>query len=256
MDCVFINNTVSYSGGAITWDGSNGNILGSTFTDNAALNGGGLSWWGINGSLSSSTFTDNLANGSGGGVIWWGHGTNGTITNSSFINNTASSYGGAFCLDNGAIYCILTNCIFIGNSARWGGGVSLAGANGILSDSTFINNFASTSGGGISCWEDSFNSTIFNSTFINNTGNAGAILFWEVKGYIVNCNFINCKSISSNGIYAHRDLIITNGKGIVYAFVNGTLTGISIVVLNNETYYYPPNTNINFTNKNTHKLKT
>ena len=30
---------------------------------------------------------------------------------------------------------------------------------------------------------------------------------------------------------------------------NPSIHGISIVVLNNETYYYPPNTNINFFKK-------
>ena len=41
-------------------------------------------------------------------------------------------------------------------------------------------------------------------------------------------------------------LNINGGTGIVDINNQGTLSGISIVVLNNETYYYPPNTNINF----------
>ena len=76
------------------------------------------------------------------------------------------------------------------------------------------------------------------------------------KGSLVNCSFINSESEKLNGIYAAKNLNINCGKGIVYIFTNTTLSGISIIVLNNETYYYPPSTNINLTNKNMHKLKT
>ena len=69
---------------------------------------------------------------------------------------------------------------------------------------------------------------------------------------MVNCNFISTKWTNSNskynGIYADKELIINGGSGIVDVIISGTLSGISIVVLNNETYYYPPNTNINLTN--------
>ena len=43
-------------------------------------------------------------------------------------------------------------------------------------------------------------------------------------------------------------LNIKGGNGIVdlVTGTNGILSGTSIVVLNNETYYYPPNANINF----------
>ena len=46
-------------------------------------------------------------------------------------------------------------------------------------------------------------------------------------------------------------LNIKGGNGIVdlVTGTNGILSGTSIVVLNNETYYYPPNANINFTDK-------
>ena len=79
---------------------------------------------------------------------------------------------------------------------------------------------------------------------------------WNNDGPIFNSTFINSKSHQYNGIYSFKDLIINGGNGIVNIFVQGTLSGTNIVVLNNETYYYPPNTNINLTNKNMHKLKT
>ena len=89
---------------------------------------------------------------------------------------------------------------------------------------------------------------MISSSFTSNTAktNGGAI-YWNVVGYIAYCSFVNSKSDKVNGIYARQNLNIDGGNGIVYVYINSVLSGISIVVLNNETYYYPPNTNINFT---------
>ncbi len=73
---------------------------------------------------------------------------------------------------------------------------------------------------------------------------------------MTNCNFVNSKSQQYNGIYADKDLNINGGNGIVHILVNGTLSGASIVILNNETYYYPPNTNINLIYLQNHEHET
>ena len=114
-------------------------------------------------------------------------------------------------------------------------------------DSTFINNTSKSSGGAINCW--GINSILSNSIFTNNVAPNGGAVSWYVAGAMVNCEFVNSKWIKSNNIYAHENLEINGGKGIVDIIIdtNGTLSGTSIVVLNNETYYYPPSTNINFT---------
>ena len=67
---------------------------------------------------------------------------------------------------------------------------------------------------------------------------------------MTNCIFVNSLSEKINGIYTTKDLNINGGKGLVNILNEGRLLGASIVVLNNETYYYPPNTNINLPNKN------
>ena len=56
------------------------------------------------------------------------------------------------------------------------------------------------------------------------------------------CNFINSKSETLNGIYVDENLNINNGNGIVYVETSaaGTLSGISVVALNNQTYFCPP----------------
>ena len=53
-------------------------------------------------------------------------------------------------------------------------------------------------------------------------------------------------------------LNIKGGNGIVdlVTGTNGILSGTSIVVLNNETYYYPPNANINLIYLQNHEHET
>ena len=86
------------------------------------------------------------------------------------------------------------------------------------------------------------------STFTNNIAHLihGGAILWNTNGCIVDCNFVNSKWTTSNGIHAIRNFTIKRGSGIVDIVTSNTISGVSIVVLNNETYYYPPNTNINF----------
>ena len=158
---------------------------------------------------------------------------------------------GAFVLGSGGINCNLFNCNFINNKASNGGAIVWDGANSNLTDSTFSGNTATSSGGGI-YWSKA-GGIIQNCIFINNTAGWGAgAIQWYAIGTMNNCNFVNSKWINNNsrfnGIYIEKNLTINGGKGIVDIRTGGTLSGISIVVLNNETYYYPPNTNINFVN--------
>ncbi len=72
---------------------------------------------------------------------------------------------------------------------------------------------------------------------------------------MVNCSF-NDKWIQTNGIYTNNHLNINGGNGIVDILTNtnATLTGIQVIVLNNATYYYPSNSNINLTDNPNHKI--
>ena len=168
--------------------------------------------------MTSSTFINNTAGGNGGGIDSWGQ--NSIIYDNTFINNTANHGGGIY---QGGNNTNVTSSTFTGNNAiTSGGGIRWIGSNGILSESIFTNN-TSNAGGNIT----------------------GGAIIWYVTGSMIDCNFINTKWDTSNEIYIKYNLNIQGGKGIVTIFNEGTLSGISIVVLNNETYYYPPNTNIN-----------
>ena len=244
-NCKFINNT-AINGGCIRWFGANGTISSSTFTGNTAISAGGaVCWDGINGTIFSSTFNGNTAGGNGGGGVYW-HNTasNGKLTSSIFTNNKANVGAGVHWW--GSANGTLADCTFINNTAtiNGGGGIAWSGANGIITDSTFTNNNANTDGGGI-LWTVA-NGTLINSIFTNNTSiGRGNAIYWGLTGSMIDCTFNN-KWTKSNGIYAQQNLIISNGKGIVDIVTQGTISGISVVVLNNETYYYPPSTNINF----------
>ena len=131
-----------------------------------------------------------------------------------------------------------------------GGGIYWIGNNGALTDSIFTGNVAKQNGGAI-CWL-SANCTITDSTFIDNTANnLGGAIYWDKAGAMIDCCFVTNEWVKSNGIYAGNNLNIIGGSGIVDIVPHSktSISGISIVVLNNETYYYPPNTNINLTNK-------
>ncbi len=195
--------------------------------------GGALYWNGTGGNLIDSVFTDNNAAISGGGVAWYG--ANGILTGSTFN----------------------------GNNATYGGGLYWHGANGSLSDSSFTNNRARINGGGsggaVYWWNSG--GILSDSIFAGNTApiGGGAISLNNVNS-IINCSFINNKFVNnnskSNGILTLFNLVIGGGSGIVDLVIGGDLSGTSIVVLNNETYYYPPNANINLIYLQNHEHET
>ena len=245
----FRNFNFTTNGGAILWNGNNGTLKNCNFINNTARAGAGVCWNGTNGVLIDSTFNSNMAN-INAAVYWSGY--NGILTNCNFTNNTAG-YGGAGVLWNGHDGT-LTDCTFNGNKALiyHGGGVYWSGYNGILTNCNFTNNIAGGWGGAVGWWGR--NGNLSYSIFNNNiAGEFGGAILWNIVGYMFNCSFYNSTSQISNGIYAVSNLTIAGGKGIVDLRVGDTLSGISIIVLNNETYYYPPNTNINLPNKNSMK---
>ena len=170
-------------------------------------------------------------------------GNNGILKNCNFINNTGVSGGSIFWNGfNGT----LTDCTFLGNTATYASTINWWGTNGRITGCTFTKNVARGDGCAIN-WASATGS-ITDSIFTDNTaGVNGGAINWQNTGLIINCTF-NSKYTKSNGIYARKNLTVNDGKGIVDIVTQGTLSGISTIVLNNETYYYPPNTNINFVN--------
>jgi predicted outer membrane repeat protein len=127
-DCLFLSNTVSDTGGAISMEHSNNvRIVRSTFIGNYAGNNGGAIYvtTANNVSIVECSFTDNYAGTNGGVIMFSGKSTGITIQGSNFTRNIAQSYGGSvyFAALNSNI-SIVAN-IFTENRALTGSGGAL-----------------------------------------------------------------------------------------------------------------------------------
>ncbi|MEE0025565.1 Ig-like domain-containing protein, partial [Methanobrevibacter sp.] len=199
-----------YGGGAVYWQGSNGNLTGSNFNGNNAELGGAVYWYGSNGVLSGSNFTNNTANNRGGAVYW--NSADGVLSGSNFTGNTADDGGAVFW--NGA-RGVLSGSNFNGNNANGdmgrGGAVYWSGDNSNI-NATFINNTAKNTGGAICV--NKFSASTVTGTYINNTASRGTIFFIKsdkLDVEIKNAIFLNNKcgyEISANSW--HSDIVVND----------------------------------------------
>ena len=253
---------IAYSdGGAIVWNGANGNLNNSNFNNNIGNNGGAINWAGENGKIDNSNFTGNHAKRDGGAISWTGE--DGKIYNSNFTQNNATNEGGAIYWygNNGN----LNNSNFTGNTAKDGGAIYLFSNNGTINNSNFNNNNASEGGGAI--WWITGNGTINNSNFTQNTASirGGAIYYYGVNGTINNSNFNNNTAKSDGGAIHwygvngnlnnsnfNNNTASESGGAILWSGANGTINNSNF---NNNTakdggaiYWYGENGNLNNSN--------
>ncbi len=218
----YLNGTESY-GGAIYWNGDNGNVINCTFTSNKVDNvaAGAIIWNGNSGTITNSSFTGNSAK-SDGAVQW--RGSSGSLLNCNFTSNKASiTSGGAvgWYADDGYIY----NCIFKSNNANFMGGAFYSSFNDNLKieQCVFDTNYEQIAQGGGAINLFNVSGSIINSNFTNNyesiafNGYGGA-LFWyggsQYNGTIINCNFKSNKGTlgtpKGTSIYTNIILSIYN----------------------------------------------
>ena len=239
INCNFIDNLVSYNGGALFLDGfgyiADCNFVNNRVTDPYGSYGGAIHMY--SGTVENCNFTNNSAEYSAG-AIWFT--TKGDVRNCNFDGNSAN-YAGAIESDNGlctvsdcnfincksyweggAIFCsgdgIVENCNFTGNSAKYGGAVVINCAYTVL-NCIFINNKVETGGalyfGGVG--------EINNSTFVNNKADDSGGAIYLVDGNILNCNFTNNSAGFAGGaicFYGNAD--VTNCNFIWNNAVNGS----------------------------------
>lgn len=203
---VFENNqaTGTAGGGAIAnLAGATLNVTGSTFTNNSATGGAGgaiLNEGPL--TVSSTTFSGNSASTRGGAIDTFDiPGADTTVGDSSFFGNTAGTFGGAVhhhlsaltvttsdffsnsAVDGGAAIegfgaWQITDSYFESNIATAGtgegGALRYIGDSMMVSGSTFSNNFAGGTGGGIHLnGAPSPNVKVVNSTLSGNMANNG-----------------------------------------------------------------------------------
>ena len=261
-DCIFINNTATGFGGAIStgYDGTTGQkvkISNSYFEGNAAPIGGAITTHGNDITVDNSTFISNKAADDGGAVYVVDDGI--TVLNSNFRNNSAKNYAGAIYVKGNNVK--IQNATFVNNSAHFEGAVRVEGNYVNVLNATFIGNKAISDGvsksqaGALGISGNNVN--IDSSYFANNTveGDAGAI---GVKGSHIKVT--NSQFYSNHANPFNNDLntglggaIYTMGNNVTYdnaifryntavngsaLFVDGVASLKNIVFYRNQAYTY------------------
>ena len=260
-DCIFINNTATGFGGAIStgYDGTTGQkvkISNSYFEGNAAPIGGAITTHGNDITVDNSTFISNKA-ADGGAVYVVDDGI--TVLNSNFGNNSAKNHAGAIYVKGNNVK--IQNATFVNNSAHFAGAVRVEGNYVNVLNATFIGNKAISDGvsksqaGALGISGNNVN--IDSSYFVNNTveGDAGAI---GVKGSHIKVT--NSQFYSNHADPFNNDLntglggaIYTMGNNVTYdnaifryntavngsaLFVDGVASLKNIVFYRNQAYTY------------------
>ena len=261
-DCIFINNTATGFGGAIStgYDGTTGQkvkISNSYFEGNAAPIGGAITTHGNDITVDNSTFISNKAADDGGAVYVVDDGI--TVLNSNFGNNSAKNHAGAIYVKGNNVK--IQNATFVNNSAHFAGAVRVEGNYVNVLNATFIGNKAISDGvsksqaGALGISGNNVN--IDSSYFANNTveGDAGAI---GVKGSHIKVT--NSQFYSNHADPFNNDLntglggaIYTMGNNVTYdnaifryntavngsaLFVDGVASLKNIVFYRNQAYTY------------------
>ena len=261
-DCIFINNTATGFGGAIStgYDGTTGQkvkISNSYFEGNAAPIGGAITTHGNDITVDNSTFISNKAADDGGAVYVVDDGI--TVLNSNFGNNSAKNHAGAIYVKGNNVK--IQNATFVNNSAHFAGAVRVEGNYVNVLNATFIGNKAisdavsKSQAGALGISGNNVN--IDSSYFANNTveGDAGAI---GVKGSHIKVT--NSQFYSNHANPFNNDLntglggaIYTMGNNVTYdnaifryntavngsaLFVDGVASLKNIVFYRNQAYTY------------------
>ena len=222
---IFLNCT-SNKGGAIQWTGAKGTVIGCNFENNTADTGGAIYWYyADDGIIANSSFYNSNAC-----AIDLTSSNNCRVTNCNFVRNTAYQRGGSihwYGSDNGSVsYCnfieshdiyggavfwhysndgSISNCNFEKNTASNGGAIRTYACHILVSNSKFVENSATLTGGAIDA-----DCSVYNCTFINNTADCGgAIEEGGSKCSISDCTFIG-NNANSGGTIRSSDCSITN----------------------------------------------
>ncbi len=218
-DSTFLGNSARDGGGVATHGAVT--ISGSTFEQNSThgqnttfsntSDGGGINvFGGGTANISATTFSGNSGNVNGGGVHVDGGGS-ATIEDSTFTGNTAQRGAGVTAQGDTTI----SNSSFVQNHVSTSGGaVYGTGSTVTISDSDFTGNTTETYGGAIDASFATFN--ISNSDFISNTADAWGGAIYKCSGSMQ----LTGSSVLSNTVTPGDR---ANGGGI-YDYCGGSLT--------------------------------
>ena len=159
-------------------EGPDSVLAGLTITNGWSGDGGAI-WCHVNTSptIRNCILTDNWSF-CGGGISCICEGTSIMVTrpiiaNCAISHNTALIRGGGVSarISRGGVSPVITNCIISDNSAENGGGIYCEGDITEISGCTIVNNFASSFGGGIDCYNGQ--ASVSHSVLWDNKANDG-----------------------------------------------------------------------------------
>ena len=202
------------SGSAIT-----ATFSGLTLANGHAPDEGGAIWAsGDHVVVNGCIFDGNIANTRGGAIFTAN--ANLTINGSGLWNSETGSTGGAILFSAGDL--VITRSLIADNASQFGGGLSALSprVNVTISDTTFRNNSADHTGGGI--WASTATSfKVSRSSFVQNeTGqpNGGGIYFAGVTDFGSPTNIIENTTFSGN------ESLHQSGRGSALAIASGNMT--------------------------------
>src|SRR5215813_9139739 len=204
--------------------GAGGDAITATFSGLTLANGhaadeGGAIWaTGDNVVVAGCILDSNIANTRGGAIFVAG--ANLSIDASGIWNSETSSTGGAILFSAGDLS--ITRSLIMDNASEFGGGLSALSprVNVTIADTTFRNNAADHTGGGI--WASTATSfKVSRSAFVENTTgqpNGGGIYFAGVTDFGSPVNFIENTTFSGN------ESLHQQGRGSALAIASGNMT--------------------------------
>jgi predicted outer membrane repeat protein len=188
VDCTFLNNRASFSGGAFEGDWCDSTLNGCVFRGNLSEKGGAIHFsWSDDPQLTECTFESNATTGPGnGGAVYFESTPAATLTGCVFSDNSAVGFGGAV---YGTVGGGIVSCTFRENTAESGGALYFGYADSFdISTCSFVGNSVSVTGGAIHARHGV---TITNSSFSGNSAelNGGAIYGFESDITVSGCTF-------------------------------------------------------------------
>ena len=221
-----VTGTASGLGGAIDFEGANGTIIGSNFTNNHAYDGGAIYVGALTGytNITGATFTNNGAVNYGGAINLIASSV--TVNESNFYDNYAVRGGALYVGGDGHTNYIYSS-LFKGNKAisdktdmdGFGGAIDWVASSGYIIESEFIDNCADN-GGGVYFGGKSHESRIESCNFTNNQAkyNGGAIDCNASKMYLTNTLFDG--NVAQFGAALCREIHAKEGSGENNTFIN------------------------------------
>ncbi|MCA0234001.1 MAG: HYR domain-containing protein, partial [Bacteroidetes bacterium] len=209
VNCKFIYNNASNSGGGAYFNNSNITIENCSFNLNSSGGGGGVNILSSSIAFNACQFTGNRAKTEDGGGIYATGSTSLTMSSCQVTENSAISFGGGI-LSSGLL-TILSSQIN-NNSAANVGGVFQANRELVMTNCEIKNNTASFLGAGIDL-QDTPNATLTNCVISGNSSQSsqGGVTILSFFSSSSQATLINCTVANNTSVNGYKAIWVARG---------------------------------------------